>query len=111
MARRWEVLGQLRPADANAATLYQANANENVVGMWLYIANTGGATPSYRVFIDAAGTTYDETTAIAWNMAMAANVHEWAEVRLPLISPAGSVGVRTSAGNEITFTLVGEIEG
>lgn len=104
---RWEVLGQIRPANDTAATAVQANAGEIVVVRHMYICETANGAATYRLFIHTTGTTYDETTAIGFDTAIAANARVTEELYLTLGNPAGSIGVRTSVADALTFTFTG----
>jgi len=53
-------LGQLRPADTNAASLYTPGNNVTAIIKAIYVCNTTGNTPSYRIFVDDDGTTGGE---------------------------------------------------
>src|SRR3990167_3542269 len=110
MTSRVAVLGQLRPSNTTAASLYKPAVNVIGVPLWLYICNTTAGGLTYRVFIDADGTTYDETTALAFDKAIAANdfaTLDFGPDGLPMPDSAGNLAVRTSAGSGLTFTCWG----
>lgn len=100
-------LGQLRPANTTAASLYSPAASTTWVGKNLVVCNTSGAPATYRVFHDEDGTTYDETTALFWEAPIAANETITVTGLLAGFTDAGSVGVRSSVANALTFTLYG----
>ena len=103
-----KILGQLRPANTTAASLFSpTNGYEYRIDV-IYVCETAGNTPTYRIFFDDDGTTYDETTAIAFDPALSANQSLRVEGPFYMNNAAGNIGVRTSAGNEITFTAFGE---
>lgn len=105
------ILAQSRPADTNATSVYSPLASVNTEITQVLVCNTTGNTPSFRVFLDGDGTTYDQTTALYYDVAMAANT------TTALIShddggwwmndSDGNLAVRTSAANELTFTVFG----
>ena len=110
LTKRMAVLGQLRPTDTNAASLYAPAANVIGIVMRVVICNTTGGGLSYRLFIDADGTTYDETTALAFDVAIAANVSvlfDLGPFGLPMPDSAGHLAARSSAGSGLTFTAWG----
>ena len=101
-------LAQLRPADTNAASLYSPPDNVTAELTRLVICNTTANTPSYRVFHDEDGTTYDQTTALFYDEPMVANTTQIIDLTgIGMRGTAGNLAVRTSAANEITFTLYG----
>ncbi len=107
MALQEKQLGQLRPANDTAATLYSPGDNTTTIITNIWVCETAGNTPTYRIFVDDNGTTYDQTTALVYDVAMVAN----GSVRIPcyiaMNDPAGNLAVRTSAASEITFTAFG----
>lgn len=102
-----KLLGQLRPANTTAVSLYSPPADTTWIGKALYVCNTTGGALTFRIFYDDDGTTYDETTALYFDAAVAANATVVISDLLCGNVNAGNVGVRTSAGNGINFTLFG----
>lgn len=108
-------LGQARPATTVNVELYQPPVQKIGIVRWIVIANTSGAGATYRLFHDASGTTYSESTALAWNKAIAADTNELIEAFLVVNGiPSGSwgllrggIGVRTSVANALTFSIYG----
>ena len=107
MALQEKQLSQLRPANTTAASLYSPADNTTTIITNIWVCETAGNTPTYRLFVDDNGTTYDQTTAIAYDVAMTANQ----SVRIPCFiamnDSSGNLAVRTSANSEITFTCFG----
>ena len=101
-------LAQLRPADTNAASLYSPPDNTTAQLTRLFICNQTANTPTYRVFLDDNGTTYDESTALFYDNALAANDTEIIDLTgVGMRDTTGNLAVRSSANSEITFTLFG----
>ena len=98
-------LGQLRPANTNAASLYSGDVTW--VGKCLIVCNTSSALAKARVFHDADGSTYDETTALFWDMDINPGESAIIDSFLAGNNSAGNVGVRTDTANALTFTLYG----
>jgi hypothetical protein len=101
------VLGQLRPANTTAASLYSPAASTIGIGKTLTVCNTSGAAATFRIFVDNDGTTYDETTAIFWDISIAADETVQLDGFYPMNNAAGNLAVRTSVANALTFTLFG----
>lgn len=100
-------LGQLRPANTTAASVYSPAAATTWVAKSLIVCNTSTASCAFRVFHDENGTTYDETTALFWDVPIAANETITVTALLAGYDATGNVGVRTSVANALTFTLYG----
>lgn len=110
MAVKIKMLGQLRPADTNAATLYTKAQDAKVWVDYLLICNTTGTAATCRVFIDNAGSTYDQTTAIYYDKSVAANDTLTVDFsnKVYLSEASSSIGVATGTNDALTFTLFGE---
>ena len=104
-------LGQLRPGDTNAASLYSPAAGINAEIETIIIAETGGTNRTFRIFHDDDGTTYDQTTALYYDVAINANTTK----RLPDNGPlgiwmrqsTGNLAVSSSFADALTFTVYG----
>ena len=109
-SKRYAVLGQLRPANTTAASLYSPAAN--IVGFItrIIVCNTPVGAGTYRLFIDNDGTTYDETTALAFDISLAANtttIYDFGEMGLPMSDDSGNFAVRTGTNDALNFTAWG----
>lgn len=100
-------LGQLRPANTTAASLYSPGASTDAVVKAIVICNTSGADATARVFHDDDGTTYNETTALAWDLVIPADSIVVLELFVAMSDDTGNVAVRTDTGNALTFTAYG----
>ena len=101
-----KILGQLRPANTTAASLYSPATGFVAVVTHVVVCNTTSGAVTFRVFVDSDGTTYDETTALYFDVALAANVTTPLELNVPL-NEDGNLAVRTSSGSAINFTAWG----
>lgn len=108
MAHTVKQLGQLRPANTTAASLYSPAANTQTIIHNIIICNTSGASVKYRLFVDNDGMFYDETTAVAWDITLAADSTDAFEVKITMNNANGNLAVRTSIANAINFTCNGE---
>ena len=101
-------LGQLRPADTTAASVFSPVAGQRAEITRIYVCNQTAGALQYRVFHDEDGTTYDETTALYFDISIPANnTVGLFNLGLWMADSSGNLGVRTSAGNGITFTVYG----
>lgn len=107
MAIQEKQLGQLRPADTTAATLYSPGASTTGIVSSVVITNVGTVSADYRIFVDDDGTTYDETTALVWDVSLPANTSDvWTE-KITMNDATGNLAVRTNTANVINFTAFG----
>ena len=100
-------LGQLRPADTNAASLYSPAANITGIAKNLVICNTTATPDTFRVFLDDDGTTYDQSTALFYDAPIAANTTVLVDMYSPMNNAAGNFAVRSGTASALTFTLSG----
>ncbi len=100
-------LGQTRPADTNAASLYSPAASTTAIIYTIMVCNTSGSATTYRVFCDDDGTTYDETSALVWDAAISANTSQIIEIKVSMNDASGNLAVRSGAANALTFTAFG----
>lgn len=102
-------LGQLRPTSTTAASLFSPAANQSWIAKSLYVCNNTAGSVTFRIFHDEDGTTYDESTALYFDTALAANTTLVITGLLAGETNAGNIGVRTGTNDALTFTLYGVI--
>lgn len=107
MAVQEKQLGQLRPANTTAASLYSPGASTTAIIKSIVVCNTTGGAPAFRIFIDDDGTTYDETTAHYYDAVMEANETLQIDTFWAMNGSSGNLAVRTDTANAITFTAHG----
>ena len=105
----YQQLGQARENSTNAVSVYSPGASEEVIIKSVIVANTSGANATVRIFLDDNGTTYDETTALAWDVTIAANSVWDREVTLCMNDSTGNLAVRTDTADALTFTAFGAV--
>ena len=107
MAMVMKQLGQLRPADMTAASLYSPAASTEANIKTLFVCNQTGTAATYRIFVDDDGTTYDETTALFFDISLAANSTETIDAHILMNNSSGNLAVRTGTNDALTFTAFG----
>lgn len=110
MTRRDAILGQLRPANTTAVTIYSPAVNVIGYVTYVHVCNTTGTAATFRLFVHNTGTTYDETTALEFDKSCPANnsvAFDYGEKGLPLNDDTGNFAVRTGTANALTFTVWG----
>lgn len=100
-------LGQARPGSTSAVSLYSPGASTTGILKNLIICNTTTALANMRVFMDDDGSTYDETTAIFWDVQIDANSTIQIDLHAGMNDAAGNIAVRTDVADALTFTLYG----
>ena len=100
-------LGQLRPADTNAASLYSPAASTTAVIKSIVICNQTGTAATFRIFVDDNGTTYDPTTAHYFDVSLAANATTQIDTYWAMNDATGNLAVRTGTASALTFTAYG----
>jgi len=102
-----KVLGQSRPADLNPVAIYTPPTGRIGIIRHILICNTSGASATYRLFLDSDGTTYDESTALFWDITVAANTTIATVAQAWDLRNPGNLAVRSSVASALTFTVFG----
>jgi len=100
-------LGQLRPSNTTVTSIYSPAAGVTGIIKTVYVCNTTIGIVTFQICVDDNGTTYDESTALFWDVTIAANTTLELDTFIPLSNSAGNIAVRSSLANAITFTLFG----
>lgn len=106
-------LAQSRPGGTTAVTLFAATMRTEATV--LVITNTTGTAATYSVYHDDDGTTFDETTALAFGVSLAPNTSAYLlSGNVPgggvTLRPGGAIGIKTGTASALTFTLYGVTE-
>ncbi len=110
-------LAQARPAGTSAVSIYTPAASVTAIIKQIFIVNTSGAAATFRVFVDDDGTTYDETTALYWDVSIDDNETMVLPFSTAGDAPlsgfihmddsSGNLAVQHSVGSALTFTVFG----
>ena len=100
-------LAQSRPGDTNAVSIYSPPTSTNTTLAAVYICNTTANTQKFRIFLDQDGTTYDETTALFWDVPLASDTTMLLDGDWPMDNSSGNLAVRTDLASAFTFTVFG----
>jgi len=107
MTLQEQQLGQLRPANTTAASLYSPGAGVTAIVKSIWICNTTSSPVTFRIFADDDGTTYDESTAIFWDVTINGSTTLELDTFMALNNSAGNLAVRTGTASALTFTAFG----
>lgn len=99
-------LGQSRPSGTAAASIYQPDSKGFIDSV--FVTNVGSTSASFSIYLDADGTTYDQSTALYYqqNINAGTTVELWFEKGIP-ITNSGNLAVQTDTANAITFSVYG----
>jgi hypothetical protein len=100
-------LAQARPSGTSAVSLLSPSASEIFIVTQLVVANTSGSSANYSVYHDADGTTYDQTTALAYEVDMAGNSFDFLDVEIPMNTNLHNLAVKSGTGSAFTYTAYG----
>lgn len=105
---RTKQLGQARPANTSSVSIFSPEKRDRMRVHNIIICNTAPTSAKYSIFVDIDGTTYDESTAIAYTIPLnGQSTYVW-EVFIYMNDPAGNLAVQTDTANALTFTVNGE---
>ncbi len=109
MAINGSQLGQLRPGDTTAAAVYSPAASTEAQITAIHIANTSATPARFRLFHDDDGTTYDETTALYWDVLVPVGdaISIFFDRGFFMNDSTGNLAVRTDIASALTFTVSG----
>lgn len=105
-------LAQIRPAVTTAVTALAPTLRTEVTS--IQVCNTTAAVRTFRLYHDDDGGTFDEGTALYWNVT--APVGQTIEIRANALaggitcSRDGRIGVRSDLTSGLTFTLYGVVQ-
>ncbi len=100
-------LGQLRPGDTNAVSIYSPPSTTQAQITRIVVCHTAASTSKFRIFLDHDGTTYDETTALFWDIVVPTDTTVEIDGDWWMTDSAGNLAVRTDSASAFTFTVFG----
>ena len=107
MAFQEKQLGQARENSTNAVSVYSPGSGVTGIIKTIFLANTSGLDARFRLFVDDDGTTYDESTAIAWDVDIEADQMIEIDCFVAMDNSSGNFAYRSSVANAITITVFG----
>jgi len=107
MAFQEKQLAQARENSTNAVSVYSPGASTTAIIKTIFLANTSGANATFRLFCDDNGTTYDQSTALAYDVELLADEFMELDVFIAMNDSTGNFAYRSSVANAITITLFG----
>jgi hypothetical protein len=102
-------LGQGNPADTNVNILFSPDYRDLYIIENIIVCNTTGSAATYSIFLDDDGTTHDATTALFYNVSLAANTSVILEINCYMRDPAGSLAVQSGTSDALNYTINGGV--
>lgn len=108
-------LAQSRPSNTNAASVITGIDQQIVVVQLIYVCNSTASAATFRIFHDDDGTTYDQSTAICYDVSVPANTTQVIEAisdlsgGIYLTNSSANLAIRSGTGSALTFTIYGGI--
>lgn len=100
-------LGQtLRPDDTNPTAIVTVT-NRRITVRNITVANVTGNAVTYRIFRARSGESYDQDTAMFYDIPLDGNQTEIIELTWYLLRTGDNVAVRSSTASAITFCVDG----
>ena len=100
-------LGQSRPSGTSAVSVYSPAANTTAVIKTIIVSNVSSASMKYSIYMDDDGTTYDQTTAIAYNCVLAKENTIVIDTFLAMNNAGGNIAFQVDTADSATITLMG----
>lgn len=107
MAFQEKQLGQSCPTDSTAVSIYSPGASTTAIISTIHICNTSNENKKYSIFLDDDGTTYDETTALYYEVDIEKKSTHQIQTHLGMNNSSGNLTVQANSGNSLTFTVHG----
>lgn len=102
-----KMLGQARPGDTTAVSIYSPGDNVTAIITHIFVCNNDSSAHDYRIFCDDDGTTYDQGTALYYDVELAANTTARIPCFIAMNDSSGNLAVRSDAADDLTFTVYG----
>lgn len=107
MAFQEKQLGQRRDNDTSTHSVYSPGASTTAIIKTITLCNTTNSDALIRIFIDDDGTTYDESTAIVYDVTVDANSFLQIDGFYPMNDSGGNLAYQQGTANAITITVFG----
>ena len=107
MANTFKQLGQARENSTNAVSVYSPAASTETIIKSIIVANTTASDVAVRIFVDDDGTTYDESTAIIYDVDVPANGNLTIDEPICMNDSSGNLAYRSATANALTITVSG----
>jgi len=104
-------IAQARPADTNAVSIINPTSGQIIRVTKIIVCNTASTQQRFRLFHDASGTTYDQTTALFYDTLVRANESFFVRLdnAIRLTTTSENLAVRSDLASAFNFLVYGQI--
>jgi len=106
MAIQEKQLAQARENSTNAVSVYSPGAVTAVIKT-IVVCNQTANDETFRIFLDDDGTTYDQGTALYYDVPISANSTVQIDTFWAMNDATGNLAYRSSTANALTITVFG----
>jgi len=99
-------LGQRR-LSAQAESIYSPAAGVTAVVKSVVVSNVQGSAANLFLYLDDDGTTYDQSTAMMYDLVIASSTTVEVHTFWPMNNSSGNVAARSNASSYLTVTIFG----
>jgi len=107
MALQEKQLAQRRDNDTSTHSLYSPGASTTTIVREIIFCNTSGSGATFRLFLDDDGSTYDQTTALFYDMSVPADQAYSISGFFPMNNSSGNLAYSQNTANAFTITVFG----
>ena len=101
-------LAQNRINSTTATSIYSPRTGVVGIITKIVLCNVSGGATDFYLYHDDDGTTYDESTALAWNVALATDIETSRDYPEGLgVAYGGNLAFKTDTANSVTITIYG----
>jgi hypothetical protein len=104
MGLAYDQVAQARENSTNAVSVFSSGAGETHQ-IRLKAVNVSGASATLSIFHDNDGTTYDESTALVWQMTLSDGQPPYEMEGIYMSNENGNLAYQSSVANAITMTV------
>jgi len=107
MAFQEKQLAQARENSTNAVSVYSPGSGVTAVIRTIIVCNQSGADVTFRIFLDDDGTTYDQSTALYYDIPIMTDSSVEINTFIAMNNSSGNLAYRSSVANALTITVFG----
>jgi hypothetical protein len=107
MALQEKLLGQARPSNTSPVSIYQPGSGVTAIIRNITVTNTTTVQATYRIFHHDSGTTYDQSTALFYDVTIPKNSTTQITAFMAMNNPSGHLAVQSGTANSLTFSVYG----
>tara|TARA_R110000851_G_scaffold113151_1_gene237665 strand:- start:255 stop:599 length:345 start_codon:yes stop_codon:yes gene_type:complete len=102
-----KIMGQARENSTSAVTVYTLPSRTTAIIKSIVVCNTSGSDTTFRVFIDDDGSTYDQSTALFYDVDLPADETLTFDSFTAMSTVNGTIGYSSGLANAVTVTIFG----